>query len=362
MSPGRASGFARVALLGCLLLVCAACGRPSSRSTTPAGISSGEAASFFAGDEAKGPSRPGATAREPIPILVDHGEVLPGFARAAPPSAAHRRGTLVVAVARFDRPGSTHGRHDVTLLEVDLATAAHVRTIDSGTDWIGSFVADGATGPIAIMWKGPSLEVSWFDRSLAERAHHSVGDLVIDPDDIYACGREVVGDRVVLARADGTSRTSLWILDAGGNVVKRTCPGRWRPEASILGAGDDVVVGPIGADGGYLLCGLRADGTGPVRSRPYPSNVQLLGMAGNAYFSVGWSDDAGLLLPPGFYRIGADLSPVLPVVEDPRPPEALAAEERFHGEATRVNGTLVLARSPCCGNPGPYVFLYDPVQ
>jgi hypothetical protein len=324
---------------------------------TPAALSSGEAASFFSGDGAQRPGGPGGAVRKPVPVLVDHAAVLPGFARAAPPSAAHPRGTIVVVVARYDRPGSTQGRHDVSLLEVDLASGAHVRTIDGGTDWVASFVADGTTGPISVMWKWPSLEVSWFDRSLVERAHHSVSDLVDDPEDIYACGKEVVGDRVVLARADGTSATRLWILDASGGVVKTTLPARWRPQASVLGAGDDVVIGPLGGDGGEVLCRLRADGAGPVRSRPYPYNAQLFGAAGSSYFFVAWTDDAGLNLPPGFYRVGADLSPLLPVVEDPRPREVLAAEEEFHGEATLVNGTIVLVQSACCGNPPPYVAL-----
>jgi hypothetical protein len=360
-----------------VLLVCAACGRPSSPSAMPVALPPGEVASLFPGEAAPPtfastrsealPILPATSIRAAagpdrgaVPILHDRGDVGPGFARAAPPSPAHPRGTIAVEARFFDGPGSTHGRHDLELLEVDLATGAHVRTVEMGKDWLASSILDGASGPIEVMWKSPTLEVFWFDSALVERAHRSLTGVFDSTDQSYLSGKQVVGDRVVFAFPDGVSRTHLWLLDSSGTVIRRTCPATWRPEADILENGDDVVVEPIGGDDGLFLCAVRADGTGKVRSRPYYESARVVRVGRRAYFSVSHDDDAGLRLPPGLYPVGPDLLPVQPAVKDPTPPEAIAAGVEFHEAATLVNGVLVLVRSPCCGNGGPFVWLLDP--
>jgi hypothetical protein len=378
-------------LLVWVLLSCASCGRPSSHSAKPVALPPGEVESLFARDAAPtaNPMIPSAPMPSPwdlsepprigggirkvptdpdrgaVPILYDRGEVSPGFARAAPPSTAHPRGTIAVEVRFFDRPGSTHGNHDAKILEVDLATGAHVRTLDMGREWIGSFLLDGAGGPIEVMWKSTTIEVFWFDKTLAPKAHRSLVGVYGDPHDSAYTGKEVVGDRVVFAFADGSfeepgSRTNVWLLDSSGTVIKRTCAAHWRPEADILENGDDVLVEPIAGEEGLSLCALRADGTGKVRSQPYHASARIVRVGRKAYFSVSYDDDAGLRLPPGLYPVGSDLLPVQPAMKDPTPPEEIAADQEFHEDPTLVNGTIVLVRSPCCGNGGPYVWLLDP--
>ena len=362
----------------CILLACAACGRPSPRSAAPVAVAAGEVESVFDADAAPptirpsdalppAPQRIGSRAlaapdtRDEVPILYERGDVAPAFARAAPPSTAHPRGTIAVEVRLFDGPGSTHGHHDATLLEVDLATAAHVRTVDLGKDWVGSFLFDGASGPIVVLWRSPTVELYWFDRSLVQTSHRSLTGMFSDPKDSYLVRREAVGDRVVFAFADGETRTSIWIVDGSGTVSKRTCPARWRPEADVLENGDDVVVEPIGGDDGFLLCAVRAGGTGKVRTESYHDNARVIRADRRAYFSVNYDDDAGLRLPPGLYPVGSDLRPVLPSVRIPTPPELDAAAARgLYDLPTVVNGIVVLVRSPCCGNAGPFVWLWDP--
>ncbi len=366
-----------------VIVACASCGRPSPHSATPVALPPGEVESLLTHDAA-----PPAIAtirdeasrlagsptgrwlidanaeRGAFPILYERGEVAPAFARASPPSREHPRGTIAVEVKFFDGPGSTHGHHGAALVEVDLATRANLRTVDLDKDWTGSFLFDGAHGPIAILWRGPIIEVLWFDRALVQRARRSLAGVFSDPeaDDSYMVKREAIGDRLAFAFADGETRTNVWLIDSSGTVIERTCPAPWRPEADIVENGDDVVVGPIGGyDGSLLLCAVRADGTGTVRSHPYLEGTHVVADGRKAFFSVRYEDDAGLNLRPGLYPIGRDLRPVLPAVSLPEPPEASAALHRgFQESPTVVNGTVILVRSPCCGNGGPYVWLWDP--
>ena len=373
----------RDVLAAWVLLACASCGRPSPHSTPPLALPPGEVESLFARDAAPpaiatipsgaldlGGSRIGGTftdanaERGAVPILYERGEVTPAFARAAPPSKAHPRGTIAVEVKFFDGPGSTHGHHDAALLEVDLDTGANLRTVDLGKDWTGSFLFDGAHGPIAILWHGPIIEVLWFDRALVQEAQRSLAGVFNDPlaHDSYMVKREPVGDRVAFAFADGETRTNVWLIDSSGTVIEQTCPTPWRADADILENGDDVVVGPIGGYGGSLfVCAVRADGTGKVRLQPYYENERIVRDGRKAYFSINYDDDAGVLLPAGLYPVGRDLLPVLPAVKLTKPAEVIAASKQgFQDPATLVNGTVVLVRSPCCGNGGPYVWLWDP--
>jgi hypothetical protein len=310
------------------------------------------------------PSGPtGPLGRKPVPVEIDGQTAPAGFARVAPPSADHPRGTLAVFRTVFvpEPPflgtNGENGGEDVELAEIDLATAAPLRRGLLGHGIRDRAIAEGASGPVLFVQSRTELTLFWVNAAFSIVARRSVPAL--GSNNVELCAFTAVGDRAVLADcgAEKAARTRLWIFDARSEPLQRSCPGRNVNDLiTITPWKDRAVVTGLATSSGPVSCALRADGRGEVVTGSYSFNIRLLA-GGGALYGARYGDHD--------YRVvGDDLRLKGPTVPDPRPPEVVAAEA-LRGYASRLRarliaGTIVLEPLYCCGETGPGLYLFDP--
>ncbi len=361
----------RALAIGCLLLLAGSCSRRSARDTSSSVAAAAPLPSFELGAVGREPAAaavvdsrsPHPVGRKPVPVIVGGDPVPPRFALAAAPTPAHPRGTIVVVhhetvAVDGNLPRDTG---DVSLVEVDLATASQVRSLPLGSRVELTGMGDGVRGPVVYLQSADELTVFWLDTALsvlARRSFPALGHEQVEP-----CAFGVVGDRAVLTDCGQgaiTRTTRTWALDERGTMTKRSCPG-----ASQMGSLEvqpwrgRVVVTGLGGGRGWYVCAFRADGSSGVTVGEYPFGEWPVVREGVLHFFADKGTDA-----TPFRALGDDLRPSGPLIADPRRPEILAAEHLVgyasRLRATLVEGLIVLVAGHCCGEWGPNLYIFDP--
>ncbi len=359
-------------LLGAVVLSSAGCGRRSSVVTVaatglveplPPSELEGRAPAAVAPPPDAAP-RPGPVGRKPVPVLYAGQSVSSAYARAAAPDAEHPKGTI--AALRSDFVASStglagEGTDDVSVVEVDLATATPLRSVPlaRGVEWYD--MHEGTRGPIVELQSQDEMTVAWLDDTLSTRARYTWPKLA--KRNVELCGATTVGDRAVFVDCGTASRrTRAWVLGDKGPVANFSCPGRsvawamsvapWSGRAVITGIGDAALA--------WSPCAFPVDGSAGLLTRSFPSSTSVFAWGGSLYVnSYDYGDGTH-----GIYRLDAGMRRTGAPLPDPRPPEVVAAESLVgyasHLEARLIEGLIVLKADHCCGEYGPPLYIFDP--
>ncbi len=368
--PGVAAPF--VAIL--VLALAASCRRDYSREIGPlpspsvatAGASPADAPAATATVPADGGSpAPRPLDRKPFPVFFRGHDVGGDFARLAPPSPEHPRGTIGVLADEggvYADDGRPTGPWQRYFLELDLATGTPVRTLPVVNTADRAELYDGASGPILFLWGTAGATVIWFDRKLDEVTRHSFN--VPHGKDVTMYGETAVGDRFVLALCDGP-HTPVWVLGEDGTAFARTCPQHTSYNVMTLAPWHDDRVALL-VQAPESACAFRLDGKGGVLSRGYSLLTAFEPHGNEILLAVGTEDPRTHGSSVAFYTMGDDLRPRGPPRPEPeRAPEEVAASAiLLHVEGktvTLVNGTIVITGINCCGGYSPtHLWLLDP--
>jgi hypothetical protein len=304
--------------------------------------------------------------------MVNGEGVSPQTAMGANPDPEHPAGTIgVLACADYhgDPGGSASYWCDLSVAEVDVATAKPIAQVHVGDHVENPVLGDGAHG--AFLWFHDGGGQSWllrFDGVRRIVARQPIPALDRDPK-LSPCRYTAVGEEMVLSACGDERHRSVrsWTIDAGGRVVaKHDCPGgSFSPSFSAHAVRNRVVLTELqtsDTDWTTWACSFNPDAPA-VTTRRFPFESSLFVSGDDAYVMDAIDRNFKNFI---FHKVDDDLRPVGPPVDRPGPgphgDRDCQIDRWGENHADRfIEGLAVVALHYCCGERGPSaVFICDP--
>jgi hypothetical protein len=350
--------------LGVAAVSCGRCARSARAVEPPAAVALPDAEFVFRPDAIfdAAPIAPGRVGRKGVPVMADGQGVDSSFARGSAPGPEHPGGTIGVLQCKMQlKPGGIrydtddYYTCDLSLIEVDVATATPIARVPIGDKIQHPVLVDGASGAIVFIRVGGKSSLVRFDRRFQIVARQATPALDADPL-FKPCTFTVFGDEVVFTPCTEEKDRFVrsWTVDASGRVVaKHDCAGN--PVGRYFGAvvRKRILLREVA---GEWACSFAPDTPGAT-ARTFEGGKSLFAAGDKLYFVE------TVLLPygsarPAFHEANDELVQVGPETQEPPPVDRVSHSCSMDSDATdhtvqRVDGFTVISTRYCCGESGP---------